>query len=138
MRVRVWWSKGGGGGGVEGGGNPGERGGKSTGFPSWLEQFATRIQEYKVPNERAIFMLYLLYWPTEISFKAQRELQILRKLQKLQKIAIFVRFVVKRILAKFVAERLNKNCEFLQKLRLRKIAILVRFLAKRILAKFVA
>ena len=53
-------------------------------------------------------MLYLLYLPTEI-WRAQGELRILRELRK---IAIFVRFVTKWILAKFVAERLNESCAF--------------------------
>ena len=39
--------QGGRGGGMEGGGNPGERGGKSTGFPSWLEPEEIRT----IPNQ---------------------------------------------------------------------------------------
>ena len=57
----------------------------------------------------------MLYLRIEICWRAQRELQILRKLRKLQelrKITIFARFEAKRVLAKFVAERLNMNCEF--------------------------
>ena len=49
-----------------------------------------------VKRSRDIHVTDLLYLPTEICWRSQRELRILRKLRKLRKIAIFVRFASER------------------------------------------
>ena len=78
-------------------------------------------------KERGIFLLYLSYLPTKICWRAQRELRILW------------RFVAKWILAKFVAEKAQRELLILRKLRklreLRKIAIFVTFIAEQKIVK---
>ena len=70
-------------------------------------------------KERGIFMFYLLYLPSEICWRAQWELRILRKLREWWNFAPdFVRFVAEWILAKFVAEKAQRELlRILQKLR---------------------
>ena len=67
--------------------------------------------------------------------RGQRELRNLPRLRELRKIAIFVRFVAKWILSKFVAEKPQRELPILRKVRklqeLRKIAIFVKFVAGR-------
>ena len=98
-----------------------------------------------VERTKDIHVIFVInnYLPTEICWRALRELWIFMKIMRIAKNQNFhIKILANWILAKFVAEKVQRKLQIWQKLQklweLRKITIFKKFVAERKIIKIVA